>query len=30
MHNSHNLKPGTLRGIIADLGLSVDELIENL
>ena len=26
MHGTKDLKPGTLRGIIADLGLTVDEL----
>lgn len=30
MHGTTDLKPGTLRGIIADLGLSVDEFIKVL
>jgi predicted RNA binding protein YcfA (HicA-like mRNA interferase family) len=30
MHGSKDLKPGTLRGIISDLGLSVDEFIAKL
>lgn len=30
MHGSKDLKPGTLRGIVADLGLSVDEFVAKL
>lgn len=30
MHGTKDLKPGTLRGIIADLGLSVDEFTAKL
>ena len=30
MHGSKNLKPGTLRGIIADMGLTVDEFVARL
>ena len=30
MHGSKALKPGTLRGIINDLGLSVDEFVARL
>ena len=30
MHGAADLKPGTLRGIIADLGLSVDEFVTRL
>ncbi len=30
MHGSKDLKPGTLRGIINDMGLSVDEFIAGL
>ena len=30
MHGSKNLKPGTLRGIIADMGLTVDEFVVRL
>lgn len=30
MHGAKNLKPGTLRGIITDLGLSVEEFIAKL
>lgn len=30
MHGTKDLKPGTLRGIIADLGLSVDEFVARL
>jgi predicted RNA binding protein YcfA (HicA-like mRNA interferase family) len=30
MHGSKDLKPGTLRGIVADLGLSVEEFVEQL
>jgi predicted RNA binding protein YcfA (HicA-like mRNA interferase family) len=30
MHGSKDLKPGTLRGIIGDLGLSVEEFIRRL
>ncbi len=28
MHGSKDLKPGTLRGIINDMGLTIDEFIE--
>ena len=27
MHGTKDLKPGTLRGIVNDMGLSVDEFI---
>ena len=30
MHGSKDLKPGTLRGLIDDMGLSVEEFIERL
>jgi len=30
MHSGRDLKPGTLRGIIADMGLTPDELIKLL
>jgi predicted RNA binding protein YcfA (HicA-like mRNA interferase family) len=30
MHGSKDLKPGTLRAIVSDLGLSVDEFVERL
>lgn len=30
MHGTKDLKPGTLRGIVADLGLSVDEFVARL
>jgi len=30
MHGSKNLKPGTLRGIIADMGMTVDEFVARL
>ena len=30
MHGGKDLKPGTLRGIINDLGLSVDEFVVRL
>jgi predicted RNA binding protein YcfA (HicA-like mRNA interferase family) len=30
MHGSKDLKPGTLRGIINDLGLTIDEFIAKL
>jgi predicted RNA binding protein YcfA (HicA-like mRNA interferase family) len=30
MHGSKDLKPGTLRGIINDMGLSVEEFIAKL
>jgi predicted RNA binding protein YcfA (HicA-like mRNA interferase family) len=30
VHGSKNLKPGTLRGIIADMGLTVDEFVARL
>lgn len=30
MHGTKDIKPGTLRGIIADLGLTVNEFIEKL
>jgi predicted RNA binding protein YcfA (HicA-like mRNA interferase family) len=30
VHGAHDLKPGTLRGIIRDAGLTVDEFCELL
>jgi predicted RNA binding protein YcfA (HicA-like mRNA interferase family) len=30
MHGHKDLKPGTLRGIIADLGMTVDQFCEKL
>ena len=30
MHGTKDLKPGTLRGIVADLGVSVDEFVSRL
>ena len=30
MHDTKDLKPGTLRGIVADLGLSVEEFVARL
>ena len=30
MHGTKDLKPGTLRGIITDMGLSVDEFVAKL
>lgn len=30
MHGTKDIKPGTLRGIIADLGLTVDEFVKKL
>jgi predicted RNA binding protein YcfA (HicA-like mRNA interferase family) len=30
MHGSQDLKPGTLRGIINDMGLTVEEFIAKL
>ena len=30
MHGTKDLKPGTLRGIISDMGLSVEEFVEKL
>lgn len=30
MHGSQDLKPGTLRGLIADMGLTVDEFVGRL
>jgi len=30
VHKGHDLKPGTLRGIIDDMALSVDEFVELL
>lgn len=30
MHGKKDLKPGTLRGIIADMGLSVEEFVAKL
>ena len=30
MHGTKDLKPGTLRGIVADLGLSVEEFVARL
>ncbi len=30
MHKGRDLKPGTLRGLIDDMGLSVDEFVERL
>jgi predicted RNA binding protein YcfA (HicA-like mRNA interferase family) len=30
MHGAKDLKPGTLRGIIADMGLTVDEFVARL
>jgi predicted RNA binding protein YcfA (HicA-like mRNA interferase family) len=30
MHGSSDLKPGTLRGLIADIGLTVDQFREKL
>jgi predicted RNA binding protein YcfA (HicA-like mRNA interferase family) len=30
MHGNKDLKPGTLRGIIADMGLTVDEFLARL
>lgn len=30
MHGSKDLKPGTLRGLITDMGLTLDDFIEKL
>jgi predicted RNA binding protein YcfA (HicA-like mRNA interferase family) len=30
MHKGRNLKPGTLRGLIEDMGLSVEEFVAKL
>lgn len=30
IHKGRDLKPGTLRGLIDDMGLSVDEFVERL
>ncbi|MGL4513364.1 MAG: type II toxin-antitoxin system HicA family toxin [Lacipirellulaceae bacterium] len=30
MHGARDLKPGTLRGIVADMGLTTDEFIAKL
>ena len=30
MHGTTDLKPGTLRGIISDLGMTVDEFVKRL
>lgn len=30
MHGAKDLKPGTLRGLIADLGLTVEEFVSRL
>jgi predicted RNA binding protein YcfA (HicA-like mRNA interferase family) len=30
MHGTKDLKPGTLRGIINDMGISVDEFVKLL